>query len=62
MPKFYPRKSGNGYTNTYDAHLPVSKLKLAGFIKVDGTIKEYNARVDKNKIILEHKKTGLTKD
>ena len=62
MPKFYPRKSGNGYTNTYDAHLPVSKLKLAGFVKKDGTIKEYDARVEQNKIILEHKEYLSTKD
>lgn len=62
MAKFYPRKSGNGYTNTYDAHLPVSKLKAAGFIKDDGTIKEYIARVEQNKVILEHKDSLFTKD
>jgi hypothetical protein len=61
MSKFSPRKSGKvgkaqkQYISTYDANFPASKLKMAGFIREDGTIKEYFARVEQNKIILEHK-------
>jgi hypothetical protein len=57
LSRFYPRKSGNGYTTTFDAHLPVSKLKEAGFINEDGTVKEFNARVEAQTIVLEHIKS-----
>ena len=62
MAKFYPRKSGNGYTTTYDAHLSKSKLIEAGFFNKDGTVKEYEAIVKRKKIILEPKKVEKTNE
>jgi len=62
LSKFYPRKDGHGYISTYDAHLPKSKLKFAGFLNEDGTTKEYIARVENRTIILEHKEDLYKKD
>lgn len=68
MPKFFPHRSGKvgkaqkQYISTYDVNLPASKLKMAGFLQDDGTVKEYRARVEHNRIILEHKDYLFAKD
>jgi hypothetical protein len=68
LSKFSPRKTGKTgklqkrYISTYDANIPASKLKDAGFIQDDGTILEYVARVEPRKIILEPKEDLFKKD
>jgi len=61
MAKFHPHKNGRGLMTTFNAQISKGKLKAAGFCTEDsdnGTlnIKEYEAYVYEDNIILTHPK------